>query len=45
MYKPVSRQRIGKHVPVSTNSHIRIELLFETVSSMWSVQRCYEQDS
>jgi hypothetical protein len=29
--QPVSRQRIGKHVPAVANMHATIELLLETV--------------
>jgi hypothetical protein len=36
--QPVSRHRIGKYVPVATNTHATIELLLETVFSTRSVQ-------
>jgi hypothetical protein len=29
--QPISRQRIGEHVPATTNTHTTIELLLETV--------------
>jgi hypothetical protein len=43
--QPVSRQRIGKHDPVATNTHATIELLLETVFSIRSLQRGYKEDS
>jgi hypothetical protein len=41
--EPVSRQRIGKHVPAATNTHATIELLLETVFPPWSVQMGYKE--
>jgi methylglyoxal synthase len=40
----LSRQWIGKHVPVATNMHT-IELLLKTVFSTQSVQRGYKEDN
>jgi hypothetical protein len=37
--QPVSRQRVGKHVPAATITHATIELLFETVFSTRSVEK------
>jgi hypothetical protein len=34
----VSRQRLGKHVPVSTDTYATIEVLLETVCSSHSMQ-------
>jgi hypothetical protein len=36
----VSRQRLGKHVPVATDTHATIELLLETVFSTRSARVC-----
>jgi hypothetical protein len=36
--QPVSRQRIGKHVPATTNTHTTIQLLLQTVFSALPVQ-------
>jgi hypothetical protein len=33
----IVRRRIGKHVPAAPNTHARIEELWETIFSMWSV--------
>jgi hypothetical protein len=41
----VSRQRIGKYVPVATNTHATIELLFQTVFSARSLQRGCKEDN
>jgi hypothetical protein len=41
----VSRQLLGKHVPVATDTHATIEVLLETVFSSRSVQRGYEEDN
>jgi hypothetical protein len=35
--RAVSMQRLGKHVPVATDTHAIIEVLLETVSSTRSV--------
>jgi hypothetical protein len=43
--QPVSRQRIGKHVPAATNTHTIIELLLETVFSTRSVYNGYKGDN
>jgi hypothetical protein len=43
--QPVSRQQIGKHFPAAMNTHATIELLFETVFSIRSVQIGYKEDS
>jgi hypothetical protein len=40
---PVSRQRIGKHVPATTNTHAIVELLLETVFSTQSMQMGYKE--
>jgi hypothetical protein len=39
LFNPISRQRIGKHVPVATNTHATIELFLEMMfynRSVWS---------
>jgi hypothetical protein len=36
--QPVSRQRIGKHIPAATNKNTTIELVLETVFSTQSVK-------
>jgi hypothetical protein len=43
--QPVSRQRIGKHVPAAMNTYTKIELLLETVFPTRSVQSGYEEDN
>jgi hypothetical protein len=43
--QPVSRHRIGKHVPAATNTHTTIELLLETVFSTRPVQSGYKEDN
>jgi hypothetical protein len=43
--RTVSEQRLRKHVPAETNTHVTIDLLWNGVLSMWSVPRCYEQES
>jgi hypothetical protein len=43
--QPVSRQRIGKHVPTETDTNTTIELLLETVFSTRSLQRGYKEDN
>jgi hypothetical protein len=43
--QPVSRQRIGKHVPAATNTHTTIQLLLDTVFSTRSVQMGYNEDN
>jgi hypothetical protein len=43
--QPVSRQRIGKHVPAAMNTHATTELLLETVFSNRAVQRSYKEDN
>jgi hypothetical protein len=42
--QPVSRQRIGKHVPAVTNTNTTIEVLLETVFSIRSVQNGYKEE-
>jgi hypothetical protein len=42
--QPVSRQRIGKHIPAGTNTYATMELLLEAVFSARSVQRGYKED-
>jgi hypothetical protein len=39
----VSRQRLGKNVPATTDTHVTIEVLLETVFSTRSVQRGYRR--
>jgi hypothetical protein len=41
----VSRQRIGKHVPVATNTHRTIELLLEKKFSTRSVESGHKEDN
>jgi hypothetical protein len=41
----VSRQRLGKHVPMATNTHITIELVLEMVFCTRSLQSVYKEDS
>jgi hypothetical protein len=41
----VSRQQVGKHIPVPTNTHTTTELLLETVFSTRSVQSGYKEDN
>jgi hypothetical protein len=41
----IFRQRLGKHVPVATDTHATIEGLLETVFSVWQVQRDYKEDN
>jgi hypothetical protein len=41
----VSRQRISKHVPVTTNTYETIELLLEMVFSTRSVRRGYKEEN
>jgi hypothetical protein len=43
--QPVSRQRIGKHIPAATNTHTTLELLLESVFSTRSVQSGYKDDN
>jgi hypothetical protein len=39
----VSRQRLHKHIPATTNKHLIIEVLFETAFSTQSVQKGYKE--
>jgi hypothetical protein len=41
----VSEQRLGKYIPAETNTHATRLTVRNGVFSMWSVPRCYEQDS
>jgi hypothetical protein len=41
----LSRQQIGKHVPVTTNAYATIELLLETVFSTQSMQKGNKVDN
>jgi hypothetical protein len=41
----VSRQQLGKHVPVATDTHATIEVLFEAVFSTRSMQRGYKEEN
>jgi hypothetical protein len=43
--QPISRQRMGKHVPAATNTNTARELLLETVFSTRSVQNGYKEDN
>jgi hypothetical protein len=43
--KPVTRQRIGKHVSAATNTHTAMELLSQTVFSIWSVPGSYLEEN
>jgi hypothetical protein len=43
--QPVSRERIGKHVPAAKITHTVTVLLLETVFSTLTVQRCYKEDN
>jgi hypothetical protein len=43
--QPVSRQRIGKHIPGATNTLATTELLLEMVFSTLSIQRHYKEDN
>jgi hypothetical protein len=43
--QPVSRQRVGKHVPAAKSTNTIIELLLETVFSTRSVQIGYKEHS
>jgi hypothetical protein len=43
--QPVSKKRIGKHIPAATNMHATIELLLETLFSTQSVQRSHKEDN
>jgi hypothetical protein len=43
--QPVSRQRIGKHVPAATNTFTTIELLLKTVFSARPVQSVYKEEN
>jgi hypothetical protein len=39
----VARQRLSKHAPVATNTHVTIEELLEADFSMQSMQRLYNE--
>jgi hypothetical protein len=39
----VSKQRLGKHVPAATDTHVTIEVLLQTVFSIQSVQTGYKE--
>jgi hypothetical protein len=43
--QPVSRQRIGKHIPAASNTNTTIELLLEMAFSTQSVQSGYKEDN
>jgi hypothetical protein len=43
--QPISRQRIGKHVPIATNTNKTMELMLETVFPTRSVQSGYKEDN
>jgi hypothetical protein len=40
----VSRQRLGKHVPAATDTHLTIDVLLEMVFSIRSVRMSYKKD-
>jgi hypothetical protein len=39
----VSRQNLGKHIPMATDMHATIVILLETVFSAQSMQRSYKE--
>jgi hypothetical protein len=41
----VSRQRLGKRVPATTDTHATIDVLLETMFHTRSVQRGYKEDN
>jgi hypothetical protein len=41
----VSRQRLGKHVPVAADTYATIDVLLETLFSTRSMQRGYKEDN
>jgi hypothetical protein len=43
--QPVSRQRIGKHIPAATKTNTTIELLLETAFSTRSAQSGYKEEN
>jgi hypothetical protein len=43
--RPISRQRLGKHVPTATNRRATVEVLLETGISTRSVPRSYLEDN
>jgi hypothetical protein len=43
--RAVSRQQLGKHIPVATDTHAITKVLLETVFSAWSMQRGYKEDN
>jgi hypothetical protein len=43
--RAVSRKRLGKYVPATTNRRAATEVLLESGVSAWSVQRSYKEDS
>jgi hypothetical protein len=43
--RDVSRQRLGKHVPAATDTHVTIEITLETLSSTRFVQWGYKEIS
>jgi hypothetical protein len=44
-YRAVSRQQLGKQVPVATDTHATIEVFLKTTFSTRSVQRGYQEDN
>jgi hypothetical protein len=42
-YRAVSRQRLGKHVPATTDTYGTIEALLETAFSTPSAKRGYKE--
>jgi hypothetical protein len=42
--RAVSRLRLGKHVPVATDTHVTIEGFLETVFTTRSVKRGYKEE-
>jgi hypothetical protein len=41
----VSGQWLGKHIPIAADTHATILVLLETMSSTWSMQRCYKEEN
>jgi hypothetical protein len=43
--RAASRQRLGKHVPATKDTHATIEVMLETVFSTRSVQMSYKKNN
>jgi hypothetical protein len=39
----IARQRLGEHIPEATNTQATIELLLQTMFSVWYLQSCYKR--